>query len=196
MIKKIRTFIAVPVPVFVQENIGILESDLKQYRADVKWVPKENIHITLKFLGDVDETRVEELVETTQRTVSGLKPFTLSVKGTGLFPDRRRPRILWVGVDMEVDRLADLAARIDEAAIGLGFEKERRKFSAHITIGRVRSGNRIQDCVDGMEKRQFNGGSFEVREVAVMKSDLLKSGAVYTTLYRIKFNLRGFSGHG
>jgi len=184
--RKLRTFIAVTIPDSVREKIAEFQEELKQHGADVKWVRPESIHITLKFLGDVEEERIDEVARAVQRAVEGVKPFPVSVGGAGTFPNDRRPRVLWVGVEESAEKLADLAMRIDGELSVLGFERERRKYSGHLTIGRVRSPNRIGPTVEAMHSVEFEGGVFEAAEVLFVKSDLKPTGAVYTALKRIK----------
>jgi len=185
----IRTFIAINLPDSVRERIAEFQAKLKQDRADVKWVRPESIHITLKFLGDVEEEKMDGVAQAVQRSVEGMSAFTVSVEGTGTFPNDRRPRVLWVGVEEGAEKLADLAMNLDRELSGLGFEGEKRKYSAHLTIGRVRSLNRMDGTVESMRALGFEGEAFEVRDVVVMKSDLQPTGAVYTALRRI--NLQG-----
>lgn len=189
MERMIRTFIAVDIPDSTRVNIGKLQDKLRQHRADVKWVRPEGIHITLKFLGNVEEGRIEEVVHAVREAVNSLDPFVVALGGTGTFPNARRPRVLWVGVEKGSENLVELATRIEAKLSDLGFPKEKRKFSAHLTIGRVRSPSRIEATVRAMHSIGFEGEGFEVGEVVVMKSDLRPTGAIYTALGRIK--LRG-----
>ena len=186
MNRSIRTFIAVDIPDEIRERIAAFQDGLKQYRADVKWVRPASIHLTLKFLGDVEEKWIEEVANAVQKATRGTEPFSVSVCGTGTFPNDRRPRVLWIGVEQGVEKLKTLALKIDETLSELGFEKEKRAYSAHLTLGRVRSPNRIASTVESMHTLGFDGGTFDVGEIFVMKSDLKPTGAVYTALKRIK----------
>jgi len=185
----IRTFIAVDVPDVIRDGIARLQSDMKRYRADVKWVRPESIHITLKFLGDVQVDRIDGMAQAIKESVEGVDSFPVSVGGTGMFPGARRPRVFWVGVKEGAGVLSDLALRIETALNKLGFEKEKRKYSAHLTIGRVRTPKGIQPVVEAMRSTTFEAGVFEVDEIVLMKSDLKPTGAVYTALRTVK--LRG-----
>lgn len=186
---ELRTFVAVDVPEEVRREIREFQAPLKRVGADVKWVRPESIHITLKFLGNVHENRVGEITEALSGCVEGVAPFRVSVAGSGMFPGAQRPRVLWVGVKEGAEALSELASRIDESLSGLGFEKEKRKYSAHLTIGRVRSPRGLQPVVEAMQSAAFEAGVVEAGEIVLMKSDLKPTGAVYTALERIK--LRG-----
>jgi 2'-5' RNA ligase len=187
--QNIRTFIAVRIPDSIRDRIAKLQTELRKHGADIKWVRPESIHVTLKFLGDVEETRMEEVGEAVEKAVEHIPPFVVSVNGLGTFPNDRRPRVLWVGVDQGDGELVDMAKRIEDSLSVLGFEKEERRYSAHLTMGRVRSPRRIGETVRAMHVSDFSGGAFRVEEVFVMKSDLKPTGAVYTALKTIK--LRG-----
>ena len=176
-------------PRSIRDSIGRFQSEMKPHRADVKWVRPESIHITLKFLGDIAEDRVDDVARAIQRGVEGAGPFPVSVGGAGMFPAGGRPRVFWVGVKEGERKLSDLAFRIENALSGLGFEKEKRKYSAHLTIGRVRSPRGMQPVVEAIRSATFEAGVFEAGEVVLMRSDLKPTGAVYTALRTIK--LRG-----
>ncbi len=184
--QKIRTFIAVHVPETVRKQIAEFQNRLKPYGGNIRWVRPESIHITLKFLGDVLAEQIESITNAIHEAVSSTRSFDISVEGTGVFPNVRRPKVFWVGVEKGSEELKNLAAKIDEVCSKLHFQKEERGYSAHLTIGRVRSQKRINPLMEALQAMKFEGGSYHVDEVAVMKSDLLKTGAVYTVLHQIK----------
>jgi len=186
MTEKNRTFIAINIPNDVRAAIDEFQEKLQEHRADVKWVRPESIHITLKFLGDVEATRIKEIARSINETVKEVEPFTVTVQGVGTFPNDRRPRVLWVGVKTGANILSDVAGRIDVALSGLGFEKEKRRYSAHLTLGRVRSTRGIEAVVRSMRALEFETKPFDVTEIDVMKSVLQRTGAVYSVLERIK----------
>ena len=186
MERPIRTFIAIKISNSIRERIGEFQSRLRQIRGNVKWVRPKSIHITLKFLGDVEEGRIEQISQLVEKAADGVGSFTISVGGVGAFPNERHPRVLWIGVDEGSDILSDLASRIDMALSQLGFEKEKRKYSAHLTIGRVRSPKGIESTIKTMISEGFQQESFEVDEIDVMKSQLHPTGEEYTVLHQIK----------
>ncbi len=186
MNEKVRTFVAVLLPDVVKQCIAEFQEDLIRLRADVKWVKPVNVHITLKFLGDVDVQKIDEIFARVGEAVQPFVRFTIGIAGTGTFPNDRRPNVLWIAVWEGAEILIRMAERIDSALSPMGFQKDRRPFSPHLTIGRVRSTKRIEDTIAFMRKSEWNAGSFEAEAVAVMKSDLRPAGALYTPLATIK----------
>ncbi len=182
----IRTFIAISVPEEVKKRISDLQSNLKRYGAYIKWISSDSMHITLKFLGDVEESGIDTIAEAVREASSSQQPFTISVSSTGIFPNIRRPRVFWVGVEKGKEILISLAAKIEKACSELGFDPEKRSFSAHLTLGRVKSLKNIDDTLSAMNSTGFQGGSFRVEEIIVMKSELNPRGAKYTPLHKIK----------
>jgi 2'-5' RNA ligase len=184
--KMIRSFIAVDIPEAVRDKLDGLLFKLKNSQADVKWVKSKSIHITLKFLGDVEEARLPQIKEIMENAVKNVQPFTVSIEGTGAFPDDRRPRVLWVGVQKGFETLIRLAADLDSQLAALGFELEKRPYSPHLTLGRVRSPKQIDTVIDMMHSMTFHAGDFLNEDILLMRSDLRPDGAVYTVLEKIK----------
>jgi 2'-5' RNA ligase len=182
----IRAFVSVPLPDDIRNRLAKFQQTVRSAGGDVKWVRPESLHITLKFLGDVAEARIQDVCEAVRLSAAGIPPFTISVEGTGAFPNENRPRVLWVGISEGKTPLIALAGRLEAEMAKIGFEKEERAYSAHLTIARVRSLAGIEGVVERMRTAGFAGGRFEAGEVKVMKSDLEKSGAVYTALGTIK----------
>jgi len=182
----IRTFIAIALPADIRGLITRFQETARSAGGDVKWVRPESLHITLKFLGDVPKERIETVCEAVRLSATGIPPFSISMEGAGAFPNEKKPRVLWVGISEGRDRLIDLAGRLETEMAKIGFEKEERAYSAHLTMGRVRSSAGIGAVIERMRTAGFAGGRFEAGEVVVMKSDLEKSGAVYTALGTIK----------
>jgi len=134
----IRTFIAIEIPEEIRARLAALQEEWKKERAQVTWVKPDNIHLTLKFLGDVPEEKMESVQQGVRRATEGLTPFTVAVKTVGTFPSWKRPRVLWVGIEETTGKVSALASRIEDEMTKLGFEKEDRPFSAHLTLGRVK----------------------------------------------------------
>lgn len=193
MAAPIRTFIAIELPNAHHRALSDLQAQLKRERPAryVRWVAPENIHLTLKFLGDVDETKMPALQRAVAAACAGIAPFTLTIGGAGAFPNTRRPNVIWVGIGGEVEMAARLGKKIDDACAALGFAPEERPFSPHLTLGRVKRDAKPND-------RQFVGemiinttvgelGQLRVEHVSVMKSELQPGGSVYTRLAMIQF---------
>ena len=181
-----RTFIAIAIPKNIKDKIGVYEEPLKKEKAKISWVKPENIHITLKFLGEVEENKISEIYEALKKCVSNQKPFDIEVMGTGGFPNLNRPRVIWVGLKKGSEELKTLAKSIDNELEKLGFQKEKRGFSPHLTVGRVKSIYNIHEFVKKMNSVEFKGDTFTADEILIMKSDLKPTGAVYTKLHTIK----------
>ncbi len=182
----VRSFIAVDIPGSVRDKLDDLLDKLKRSQADVKWVKSKSIHITLKFLGNIEEARLPKIKEIIGKVAENIKPFTVSIEGTGAFPNDRRPRVLWVGVQKGSETLTHLAEDLDSQLTSLGFEREKRSYSPHLTLGRVRSSKNIDTVIDVMHSMRFQAGDFLNETILLMKSDLRPDGAVYTVLEKIK----------
>lgn len=185
---KIRAFIAVRLPAEVRRRLMLIETRLVESRADVKWVAEENFHITLKFLGPVEEERIGAVCESVECAITGVKPFELTFAGVGAFPRPSSPRVVWVGTPSGADEMRSLAGRIDDAMEGLGFPKEDRPFSGHVTLGRVRNPHgteKLRDCIESMRDEQ--AGMVRVDGVSVMKSELFRAGPVYSSIADLGF---------
>ncbi|HID10750.1 MAG TPA: RNA 2',3'-cyclic phosphodiesterase [Candidatus Latescibacteria bacterium] len=180
---QVRTFVAVDISDEARRSVQDLEDELRRYRADVRWVAPENLHLTLKFLGEIEEERLEEVFFGVEEAVSGVGPFQMVLEGLGGFPGLGRPRVLWVGVSEGAGELRDLAERVEGSLERRGFPREGRPFSPHLTIGRVRQpSGRLGQLTAVMREKDFGPEEVRVEEVKVMKSELMPSGAVYTTL--------------
>jgi 2'-5' RNA ligase len=179
----IRTFIAVPVTNPVREAVGGLIRKLSSSGADVKWIAAKNIHITLKFLGEIKPDRVDQVVEAV-RLLSKHPPIHAVLEGTGVFPNWKRPNVLWAGVTTGKEEFVRLARDTEDCMAGLGFEREARPFSPHLTIGRVRSMKRIEALPSLMEG--FGPVEWTVSTIYVMKSELTPAGPIYSVLAYIE----------
>lgn len=183
----IRTFIAVTVPADVQRQIADLQSKLKTAGGKVSWPKPENIHLTLKFLGDTDERRLDEIASGLTGAAASVRPFMLQICGVGAFPNLKYPRVIWVGAASEGNQLSLLVHNIEERMSAVGFPKERRPFSAHLTLGRVKDVHGIQPTIEKMQQyEKFDGGSFEVDIIHLIKSELHPAGSIYTSLRSIE----------
>lgn len=180
-----RTFIAIEISEDIRSILGQIQSHLKYSGADVKWVAPNNIHLTLKFLGEISENKCEEIKSILDKIGAASKPFEISVKDIGAFPKIEYPRVIWVGLDKGAKEAAALAAEIDEELSKMGFEKESRPFAAHLTIGRVRS-SKNKDAL----KSKLTAYSLQptaedqaVSSVILFQSTLTPKGSIYTKLH-------------
>ena len=160
-----------------------VQHDLKRAAAGVKWVDPEKLHVTVKFLGETDESQVQGIVEAMQAAVEPQEPFAVQMKGVGAFPSARRPRVIWLGVAEGAEPLAGIASRLEDGLATLGFEREDRPFRAHVTFGRVRSPQRAGPLTAEIELLgPAEVGMMTCEGIVLMRSDLSRSGPTYTPL--------------
>jgi 2'-5' RNA ligase len=181
-----RIFIAIDFSEEIKESLAQAEAHLKYSGADVKWVEKDNIHLTLKFLGEVDEKKVEEIKAILDNIASGTRPFETTIKDLGAFPKIEYPRVVWGGIDKGAGELKIIAEKVDEALSKLGFEKETRSFAAHLTIGRVRSPKNKEKLKEKMLSYKLSAVSCKINEIVLFKSTLTPKGSIYTKLHEAK----------
>ena len=189
----VRAFIAIDLPEILQERLRALDRKLRpQFEGlPLHWVPVENIHLTLKFLGDVSQDNLKSIAEVLQKECATAAPFEVHVEGLGLFPNAQRPRVIWVGVSGGEPMLT-LQQSLEAGLAQLGYAPERRPFSPHLTLGR------IQRKADARQKKQVADiiaqhdvgllGTAVADEVALFKSELNPDGAVYTKLAVARLN--------
>jgi 2'-5' RNA ligase len=181
-----RAFVAVELPESDRERIDAVARKLSRHRARVSWVRASNLHLTLAFLGDVDESKIGGVGDAVARAASDCEPFELAIAGAGGFPSLTRPRVLWVGMTGGLDALALLHERVWDALERLGFARDAKRFSPHVTIGRVRDARdpSIAPVARELEAADLAGEPFTVREVTLMRSELDPRGARYSPLAR------------
>lgn len=184
--EQIRTFIAIEIPASIQQQIALLQNRLKSVGGGISWVKTNNIHLTLKFLGDVPANLMQQVIEATEKACGEIKSFNLEIKGTGFFPDMKRPRVVWVGCEENSGSLQKIHQNLDLLLSNIGFKKESRRFSPHLTIGRVKDQRKIGDILNLMQQVPFKTEQFVASEVIVMKSQLHPAGSIYTPLAKIK----------
>ena len=187
MMEQIRSFIAIELPDELKNAISRLQEQLKAgIRAPVRWVSPENTHLTLKFLGDIDAAVIDDIRNALKEAVLGISAIRLGAEGLGVFPNSTRVQVIWVGLTGEVDKLQKLQRSIDKELAKLGFPAEKRGFSPHLTIARLRdraTANDRQDTGRLVEYTEFQSNlEFSVKSVNLMKSQLTREGPVYSRL--------------
>lgn len=182
-----RTFIAVELNEDLRDRLVSLQETLGRVVPDVKWVEPENLHVTLLFLGEVDDREIPKVCRVVQDCVGGRPPFSLSVERVGCFGNPRRPRTLWVGVGDGAEPLVAIHDALEVPMQELGYRREERRYQPHITLGRVK-GDRPSNALPAeLEKRaDWNAGTQDVRELLIMGSELTRDGPLYTILGRGK----------
>ncbi len=190
MPRRLRTFIGVDLGKAIRDQAVALQEKLAHASGEVKWVEPENLHVTLLFLGEVVDREVLAICRAVSEVVAGQESFEMTVEGLGCFPNPRRPRTLWAGVGAGTQELCALHDRLEPPLLALGcYRREDRKYTPHITLGRVRS-ERPADTLAAELTRHagWKGGRTVVREVLVMSSELTPQGPVYTVLSRGKLS--------
>jgi RNA 2',3'-cyclic 3'-phosphodiesterase len=186
----LRCFIAVGIPGPLKEAVAGAIEALKKCGADVRWVAAENVHLTLKFLGETGESMVVRISDALSERLSSYSPFCINISGVGCFPDIRRPRVIWVGIE-ESPALKKLAGEVESLLADFGYPADDRAFSPHLTIGRVRSPKGIRGMMKDLEKlAAYSFGAMEIESVSLMKSELRPAGAEYGSLAEIHFGGR------
>ena len=180
----IRAFIAINLNPQVIEEIAKIQAELKKAGGDIRWSRPEGFHLTLKFLGDIQRDQATAILAALQDALIGQSPLSVIAQGLGAFPQVKRPRVLWVGLQGE--GLKELNDKIEQALILLDFPPEDREFTPHLTLGRVRSLKGWEKVLPVVQEKQAERfGESRVGEVVLYRSDLKPDGAVYTPLGKI-----------
>ncbi|MEE8328986.1 MAG: RNA 2',3'-cyclic phosphodiesterase [Thermodesulfovibrionia bacterium] len=180
-----RSFIAIELSETVRSALAELQKELKESRADIRWIKPENIHLTLKFLGNVDERITVETERIIKEICKKYSMFTLEVKGISAFPGMKSPRVLWVGINSK-DVLIKIQKDIDGGTASLGVERENRRFTPHLTLGRFRSAMGKENLIDKIELHKNESfGLIEAKSISLIRSDLKPAGAQYTKIAEV-----------
>jgi len=184
----IRTFIAVDISAQVRSRAANLIKRLQVCGVKASWTDPSNMHLTLKFLGEIPDPRVPDVCRAVAESCSGYPRMKLGFHGAGAFPRNERPRTVWIGVQPETDEFAELYHTIEARLYDVGFAKERRRFTPHLTIGRIRAGgpelHELGQLI--LQNTEFVAGSCPVEQVLVYGSFLDKSGPTYQVLGRAR----------
>lgn len=185
----IRSFIAIPLSSEIRRNATRLLTKLSQADDGIKWVPADNLHLTLKFLGEVDNIEVPRVCDVVGDVCSEFEPFELSFAGTGGFPDLERPRVLFAGVEDPSGSLCRLVSQLETELAELRFKREPRDYRPHLTLGRTRGGSRRAKEEVVQRMKEFSDtqlGSMLVEEVQIYASFLEKKGPTYQVMGTIE----------
>lgn len=184
--QRMRLFWAINLPEELKRHLcNEIKHPLQDMPVNLKWVEEQNIHLTLQFLGDVESSRVEEIVSAVRKEIGGFGQLSFEVKGIGCFPGDSRPRVFWAGLGGQVEKLYTLQSKIQRAHIPLGFLPEKRPFSPHITLARFRSSANSEMFLQRLRKlvpASKSLGSFKANSVELMQSILSPKGPTYKIL--------------
>jgi RNA 2',3'-cyclic 3'-phosphodiesterase len=181
-----RVFCAVELPEAVKERLIGHIVRLKEAAPDAQasWSRADNIHLTLKFLGDIPEASVRNLSEAASRAVAGVATFTISLERTGVFPPHGSPRVLWIGVNDFEGKLGELHKRLEAEGEKAGFPSESRNFHPHLTLARLRKPQHARTLASAHKAMDFKAAEIVVSDLLVIRSELSSQGAKYSTISR------------
>jgi RNA 2',3'-cyclic 3'-phosphodiesterase len=178
----LRIFIAALIPPEIKLAMGDYVESIKPHWEGVKWESYEKFHVTLKFLGEVDESRLGDVEKTLSEGIQAVSPFKMAITGFGGFPSLRRPRVLFVDLSNHSE-LLKFQLELEERLEGVGFARENRKFKSHITVGRIKGYSSVRGSFPSPDPL-----SFKISEIAIMRSILHKKGSEYTVLSLFTLN--------
>jgi 2'-5' RNA ligase len=184
---KLRLFFAIDTPALIRTKIAAISHALQESHAEVKWEPITKLHCTVKFLGDTDESLLQDLVKAARTAVETASPSLIRYRMIGCFPATNDPRVVWVGMEDLSGMLSTVHDRLDAALATLGFQREERSFHPHVTLGRVKGRRNLGHLITLLESLTFDTEPTTISELHLVKSDLLQSGSVYTTLQKFPF---------
>jgi len=180
---RFRGFIAIDVDVL--PKLVELENEIKKTGANIKLVEPENIHITLKFLGDTEEAQINEIEEIMKKSIKEIDPFKIKFKNVGVFPNERYIKVIWIGIK-NGEQIQIIAEKINKVISKLGFERDKRKFSPHLTIARVKSAKNKEKILQLIQKyRDLEFADIKIESIKLKKSELTAKGPIYTTLKEV-----------
>jgi RNA 2',3'-cyclic 3'-phosphodiesterase len=182
-----RLFIAIEIPHEIKNEMAEIQRRLKDGGVDASWTRPEGIHLTLKFLGEVPEAKLSPIMAALMGAANGVNGCRLDVMKVGAFPNPGSARVVWVGVSGDVASLAGLQTAVENAMAGLGFEREKRAFTPHLTLGRIKSIHSRERWLKALDSvKDARLPALEVKAISLMKSELKPSGAVYTEIGRVE----------
>jgi len=185
MSEGMRCFIAIQLSQEIKQALGQIEQELQKGIRGVKWVKPDNIHLTLKFLGNIGEETVEDIKKILDEAVSGVRPFKIRLSAAGAFPSPSRPRVIWVGIGEGKNESTELADRIDEETAHLGIEKESRAFHPHLTLARVKFLKERDAVKDAFASLKVPQAEMSAKKITLFQSTLTGEGPVYTAIHTV-----------
>ncbi len=181
-----RSFVAINLPDEVKQEIDSIVDRLRPSGPPARWVPGSNLHLTLKFLDEISLDQVMPIRGAIMMAIANVRPFEIRLKGFGVFPNERKARVFWVGIDEGYDSLKMLAHAVDREVSTLGFPREERDFSAHVTLARFREPGPAERLMKAATQMPFQSDVIRVESVELMKSVLSPRGAEYTKLESVR----------
>ncbi len=181
---KVRSFLAFELPLEIKDIISRVSHEMRRSHLDIRWVKVENIHLTVVFIGNISTDHLGDMGAAVKKVCQTYEPFSISLKGAGVFAGRRNPRVLWIGLNGDLERMSYFRDALQEQLKPYGVEEEKRRFNPHLTLGRFRKGAKssahLAELLSGYE--DLASPMCTLHELILFKSDLRPSGAVYTNL--------------
>lgn len=184
--EQLRTFIAIELPGDIKGELSDLQQELACPDLHAKWVSRENIHLTLKFLGAVASDRIAEITGALKESLKNEEGFSFTLNGVGAFPSPSRPKVVWVGITEGKEKLRTIAGKIEATLEKMGFPKEKRGFSAHVTLSRIKREGKSGVLKEKIESKDYSSHPIRVSTIAIMKSDLTPGGPIYSKLGEVR----------
>ncbi len=178
-----RAFIAFELSEKIKKELSRLQSELRKTDADVRWADPENIHLTLKFFGNIEEARIEVIKEILTKVASRAKVFRISLSGLGAFPDLHRTRVIWAGLGEGRPESERIAKSLEDEMFKTGFPGEDRTFRAHLTLGRVKTDRHKMRLTDKISSLEVRPESCPINKITLFQSTLTPRGPIYTPLH-------------
>ncbi len=178
-----RLFIALPLPGEIEEHLGKAIFALKQKKGKVKWVAPKNIHLTVKFLGEVEEDKLGEITSRLDNIAQNNEAIHSMVHNVGAFPNLFHPKVIWAGLEGDTDRMEKIAVEIEEAMAPLGFEREERRFKPHLTLGRIKDSRGMEEMTEYIGTFRMTPAPVYLDRIVLFKSTLTPKGPIYERLY-------------
>lgn len=181
-----RTFIAINIEEEVKKELVLLINKLRNNDDKINWVREESLHLTLKFLGNVSMPQIEAIYKQLKLIAGKVTSFKISLSSLGVFPNERRPQVIWVGIKEGHDKLRELVWKVEDSLESMGFLREEKEHIPHLTIGRIKRIKNKNEFIERIKKvsiSKFN--YFLAKKIEIMKSNLTPKGAIYTSLKEI-----------
>ncbi len=190
--EQFRVFVAVALPNEVRDRVATHIVSLRKAVPDARasWARPEALHITLKFLGDVDRGRIDSLAEAVSRASTGIERFGLAIKDAGSFPPRGSAKVLWLGIEDPSRKLGEVQQKLEDECYSIGFPREARPFHPHLTVARIRIPAFAKELAAAHTALGFPGVEFEVDRLLVMRSELTPAGSIYTEISSTQLGVR------
>lgn len=182
-----RLFYAVKIPDEVKDAVAKFIDPFRSLPGKVKWVESKNLHLTLKFIGETEKILLPELEKAAWEAIKGVESFEIELSDCGAFPNLRSPRVFWIGIKDSEKRLTNLQKKLDYNLNEIGFEAERKKFSPHLTLGRVKSNSGLSEVKESFSQVKFGSHIFKIDAMYLIESQLRPQGPVYTDLKEFSF---------